>query len=98
MSLLQVENLDLFYQTHRGEVQALQGVSFEVGKGEVVGLVGESGCGKTAWHVPSPASFRAMPASETVRYVGKAKTCCACQRPNTNNTVGGISLLCRKAP
>ncbi len=48
MSLLQVENLDLVYQTHRGEVQALQGVCLEVGKGEVVGLVGESGCGKTS--------------------------------------------------
>ena len=48
MSLLQVENLDLFYQTRRGEVQALQGVSLRVGKGEVVGLVGESGCGKTS--------------------------------------------------
>ena len=48
MALLQVENLDLCYQTRRGEVQALQGVGLQVGKGEVVGLVGESGCGKTS--------------------------------------------------
>ena len=48
MTLLQVENLDLYYQTHRGSVQALQGVSLQVRKGEVVGLVGESGCGKTS--------------------------------------------------
>ena len=48
MSLLQVEDLDLYYQTHRGSVQALQGVSLRVREGEVVGLVGESGCGKTS--------------------------------------------------
>jgi peptide/nickel transport system ATP-binding protein len=48
MTLLQVESLDLHYQTHRGPVQALQGVGLQVRKGEVVGLVGESGCGKTS--------------------------------------------------
>ena len=48
MILLQVENLDLCYQTRRGEVHALQGVGLQVVKGEVVGLVGESGCGKTS--------------------------------------------------
>ena len=48
MNLLRVENLDLVYQTHRGEVQALHDVCLEVGQGEVVGLVGESGCGKTS--------------------------------------------------
>lgn len=37
----------LYYQTHRGSVQALQGVSLQAHKGEVVGLVGESDCGKT---------------------------------------------------
>lgn len=48
MILLQVENLDLCYQTRRGAVHALQGVGLQVVKGEVVGLVGESGCGKTS--------------------------------------------------
>ena len=48
MILLQVENLDLCYQTRRGKVHALQGVGLQVVKGEVVGLVGESGCGKTS--------------------------------------------------
>ena len=45
---LQVESLDLQYRTQRGPVQALQGVSLQVRKGEVLGLVGESGCGKTS--------------------------------------------------
>ena len=48
MDLLQVVDLDLDYQTQRGSVRALQGVSLQVREGEVVGLVGESGCGKTS--------------------------------------------------
>ena len=46
--LLEVQDLDLEYQTHRGTVQALQGVQLRVRPGEVIGLVGESGCGKTS--------------------------------------------------
>lgn len=45
--LLAIENLDLRFASDRGELQALHGVSLTVNEGEVVGLVGESGCGKS---------------------------------------------------
>jgi peptide/nickel transport system ATP-binding protein len=44
---LKVDNLQVWYRTLRGDVQALDGVSFSVGDGELVGLAGESGCGKS---------------------------------------------------
>jgi peptide/nickel transport system ATP-binding protein len=44
---LQVDNLKVHYRTLRGDVQALDGVSFTVADGELVGLAGESGCGKS---------------------------------------------------
>ncbi len=45
--LLKVENLKVSFHTYAGEVQAVRGVSFEVNKGEVLAIVGESGCGKS---------------------------------------------------
>jgi len=44
---LQVENLTVYYQTLRGDVQALESATFTVADGEIMGLAGESGCGKT---------------------------------------------------
>ena len=44
---LKVDNLKVWYRTLRGEVRALDGVSFNVADGELVGLAGESGCGKS---------------------------------------------------
>jgi len=44
---LQVENLRVYYQTLRGDVKALDGATFTVEGGEIMGLAGESGCGKT---------------------------------------------------
>lgn len=46
--ILEVENLRLHYLSRSGEkVQAVDGVSFKLGKGQVLGIAGESGCGKT---------------------------------------------------
>ena len=47
MALLSVENLSVGYQTRRGYLHAVEGVSFSVEPGKSLGFVGESGCGKT---------------------------------------------------
>jgi len=46
--ILQVKDLTMHYQTRQGTVKAVDGISFELARGEVLGLVGESGCGKTS--------------------------------------------------
>ena len=47
MPVLQVEHLTTNYKTLRGWVRAAEDVSFDLEKGQAMGLVGESGCGKT---------------------------------------------------
>lgn len=46
-TLLEVKDLNLEFTTSRGVLRALNGVSFDVKRGEMFGLVGETGCGKT---------------------------------------------------
>ena len=59
--LLVVEDLKTYFVTKQGIVKAVDGVSFSVNRGEIVGLVGESGCGKSMTSlsilrlVPQPA-------------------------------------------
>lgn len=45
--LLQIKDLKTYYRDRKKDVRAVDGVSFNVNKGEILGLVGESGCGKT---------------------------------------------------
>jgi peptide/nickel transport system ATP-binding protein len=47
MAILQLDNLTTNYKTLRGWVRAAENVNFELEKGKALGLVGESGCGKT---------------------------------------------------
>ncbi|GAB4255912.1 dipeptide ABC transporter ATP-binding protein [Deferrisoma sp.] len=45
--VLELENVEIAYETRRGLVPAVRGVSLTVGRGEALGIVGESGCGKS---------------------------------------------------
>src|SRR5437762_14179517 len=58
MPLLSVEDLRTQFVTSAGVVRAVDGVSFAIERGEVLGLVGESGCGKS---VTSLSIMRLVP-------------------------------------
>ncbi|WP_299667630.1 ABC transporter ATP-binding protein [uncultured Ruegeria sp.] len=46
-TLLEIDHLSVDYETGRGDLNALRDITFNVNKGEIVGIVGESGCGKS---------------------------------------------------
>ena len=47
MALIEVSQLSIQLQTHRGPARAVRDVSFQINRGEALGLIGESGCGKS---------------------------------------------------
>ncbi|MDW3223170.1 MAG: ABC transporter ATP-binding protein [Paracoccaceae bacterium] len=61
--MLSVKDLCVKFQTRRGAVDAVRGISFEVSKGEILGIVGESGSGKS---VTSYALMRILDAGGTI--------------------------------
>ncbi len=58
MNLLEVRNLKVSFPLHRGELQALRGLSYTMKEGEILGIVGESGSGKS---VSVQALMRLLP-------------------------------------
>ncbi len=63
-NMLEMRNVKTSFYTHIGEVQAVRGVSFNVKKGEALGVVGESGSGK---------SVTSMSIMQLLQYPGKVK-------------------------
>jgi oligopeptide/dipeptide ABC transporter ATP-binding protein len=66
--LLKVDNLSTSFRTERGTVKAVDGVSFHVDHGEILGLVGESGCGKS---VTSQSIMRLYDEKRMASYTGE---------------------------
>lgn len=71
--LLEVENLAIEFQTDAGVVEAARGVSLTLHEGEVLGLVGESGCGKSVTTMALMGLIRApgRVTSGSIRYRGR---------------------------
>jgi peptide/nickel transport system ATP-binding protein len=73
MALLEVENLQTHFRTPDGVNRAVDGVSFQVGEGETLAVVGESGCGKS---VTANSILRLIPEppgriAGSIRFQGK---------------------------
>ena len=67
-SILEVRDLTTVFHTDRGDMNAVEGVSFHIGRGEILGLVGESGCGKS---VTSQSVLRLYDEDREVSYRGQ---------------------------
>ena len=61
--LLSIQDLHLVFDTARGRLEALNGISFDVRSGEIFGVVGETGCGKT---VTGLSVLRLLPQTATI--------------------------------
>lgn len=66
--ILEVKNLSTTFKTERGTYTAVDGVSFYINKGEILGVVGESGCGKS---VTSQSILRLFDEKRTASYEGE---------------------------
>ncbi len=73
MALIEVENLKVYFITRRGPAKAVDDISFSIAKNETLGLIGESGCGKTTTAM-SLMKFIKPPGQivgGSIRYMGK---------------------------
>ena len=77
-NLLEIENLESGFDTERGLVKAVDGLSFELEKGRTLGIVGESGCGKTVTAM-SIVDLLPKPAGKilqgSIRFMGREWRC-----------------------
>ena len=68
--VIEVENLSTVFRPKKEKIRAIDGVSFSVCQGEMVGIVGESGCGKS---VTSQSIMRLYDEKEEAAYSGSVK-------------------------
>ncbi|MEE8381706.1 MAG: ABC transporter ATP-binding protein [Thermodesulfobacteriota bacterium] len=78
-SVLNVTDLSVSYETRKGDVQAIRGVSFKVHRNETVGLVGESGCGKstTAFSIVGFLGRNGKVVGGSIQFQGQEITGCS---------------------
>ncbi|MBU1274042.1 MAG: ATP-binding cassette domain-containing protein, partial [Proteobacteria bacterium] len=71
--LLSIENLEVSFHTRQGVARAVCGVSYDIGRGEVLGVVGESGSGKsvTALSVLRLVPYPGRISAGRIKYEGR---------------------------
>src|SRR3982750_3458554 len=80
--LLEVDNLQTHFTTRAGLVKSVDGVSFSISEGELLGLVGESGCGKsiTAMSIMRLISPPGRIVGGSIRFKGEELTTASSER------------------
>jgi len=92
MSLLELRGLTTAFQTARGEISAIEDISFDLNAGEILGIVGESGSGKS---VTALTIMRLLPeppariAAGSVRFAGEELTTAS---PNRMEKIRGAGI------
>lgn len=71
--VLKVEDLAIAYKVRGGEIEAVQNVSFELHRGEAIGIVGESGCGKStvAWSIVNFLGNNGFVKRGSIKFMGQ---------------------------
>jgi nitrate/nitrite transport system ATP-binding protein len=72
MSYLTIENMEIAFQTPKGKFVAVKGINLEVEKGQIVSIIGHSGCGKST--ILNAVSGMLFPSKGTVMLDGKTIT------------------------
>ncbi|MDH3674420.1 MAG: ABC transporter ATP-binding protein, partial [Anaerolineae bacterium] len=71
--VLKLEDVAVAYKVRGGEIEAVQNVSFEIGRGEAHGIVGESGCGKStvAWAILNFLGANGYVKKGSIKFLGQ---------------------------
>ena len=78
--LLEVKNLKKYFYTDEGVVKSVDDVSFDVEKGKTLGIVGESGCGKSITSLSIMQLVETPPGKMCIRDRSYCSAHCDCQR------------------
>ena len=92
MSLLELRGLTTAFQTARGEISAIEDISFELNAGEILGVVGESGSGKSVTALTIMGLLPQPPAriaAGSVRFAGEELTTAS---PNRMEKIRGAGI------
>ena len=97
-NLLEVRDLATYFFTQDGVVKAVDGISYYLEEGEVLGIVGESGCGKS---VSALSVMRLSPTPQaepsTARSSSKAKTYSGLTKPRCDTSAATGSPWCSRS-
>src|SRR3978361_1533756 len=98
MALLEVEKLQTHFGTMDGVVRAVEGLSFHIDAGETLGIVGESGCGKSVTSMSIPRLIQPTPRTIARRSRLEGRALLKVSEQELRSTRGNAISMMSQAP